>query len=406
MPRNRYVKWGAILALLVLANIVNYLYWNWGLVTVKVKDAPLSQVIKSIEWQGWVTIYTNLPGDSKVSMWVDHVSLAEAMETLANTVDVSPTDLDRPDRPDRLGPPGSTNAPGIPSTTAPPSAGAVAAGAPPAPGTPDAGNHTWERRAGSAHGEGCNGIWPFFVAPTSSAVKAEIRAFQEGTVDDDARGLLIIPPHLQMVVTEDDLRRRRSTGSIVEAAINRLHPSPLRFPIRQRQTGGWSIQLLLAARLAPAPPPPPTVHYLPEGLCQGSEHLDHGSDYMGSAGFRSAAGQLLHYQRGKKSGGPHGWICHAGVCPAGGLGAAWRQLTITLTDLTNGDMNNLEAMGDRIRNAIDGLPEDARADALNQLDQEIKFFKDVRNAPEDQQMQMVSSHIQDKLDRIPIAHNG
>src|SRR5580698_618535 len=95
MPRNRYTVVGGIIAFLILANIINYIYWNWGLITVKVADAPLNKVIKSIEWQGWVTIYTNLPPDAKVTMYVDHVPLAEAMETLASSVG------GRPERPRR-----------------------------------------------------------------------------------------------------------------------------------------------------------------------------------------------------------------------------------------------------------------------------------------------------------------
>ena len=83
-------KWLWILALLVVANVAYYLYNNWGLVTVKVTDQPLSKVIHSIEWQAWVKIYTNLPPDTKVTMWADHVPLAEAMETLAANVDVPP----------------------------------------------------------------------------------------------------------------------------------------------------------------------------------------------------------------------------------------------------------------------------------------------------------------------------
>ena len=63
-----YSKWKWIFGLLIIANIVNYLYSNWGLVTVKVNDAPLSKVIRSIEWQGWVKIYTNLPPDTIVTM--------------------------------------------------------------------------------------------------------------------------------------------------------------------------------------------------------------------------------------------------------------------------------------------------------------------------------------------------
>src|SRR5476651_2902993 len=88
-------KWRWIFCLLVLANIAYYFYNNWGLITVKVHDAPLSKVISSIEWQGWVKIYTNLPPDAKVTMYVDHVPLAEAMESLAANVGGRPVGADR-----------------------------------------------------------------------------------------------------------------------------------------------------------------------------------------------------------------------------------------------------------------------------------------------------------------------
>src|SRR5476651_600335 len=96
-------KWRWIFGLLVLANIAYYFYNNWGLVTVKATDVPLSKVISSIEWQGWVKIYTNLAPDTKVTMYVDHVPLAEAMETLAANVDVPPPSPDSDDgtRPNR-----------------------------------------------------------------------------------------------------------------------------------------------------------------------------------------------------------------------------------------------------------------------------------------------------------------
>src|SRR5271170_5390779 len=90
-------KWLWLLSLLVVANIAYYFYSEWGLVTVKVTDVPLSKVIHSIEWQGWVKIYTNLPLDTKVTMYVDHVPLAEAMETLAANVDVPPPPSDGTD---------------------------------------------------------------------------------------------------------------------------------------------------------------------------------------------------------------------------------------------------------------------------------------------------------------------
>ena len=79
-----YAKWKWIVGLLILANIAYYFYDGWGLVTVKVHDEPLSKVISSIEWQGWVRIYTNLPPDTTVTMYVDHVPLAEAMKVGAD----------------------------------------------------------------------------------------------------------------------------------------------------------------------------------------------------------------------------------------------------------------------------------------------------------------------------------
>ena len=68
---------------------------------MKVKDAPLAQVLKSIEWQGWVKIYSNLPKDTKVTMYVDRVPLSEAMETLAANVVLPPSDNNTPDRANR-----------------------------------------------------------------------------------------------------------------------------------------------------------------------------------------------------------------------------------------------------------------------------------------------------------------
>ena len=174
MLRNRYIKWGGIIVLLILANIVNYLYWNWGLITVKVKDAPLSQVIKSIEWQGWVTIYTNLPDDAKVTMWVDHVSLAEAMATLCGSITMPWVNQPQSD----------------------------------VPGVPSSSGETYKREGG----KGANGYWGgvqwnlgFFVAPSSAELKAEIRAFQEGSVDNGTKIYNESTPMQYMVASEEDI---------------------------------------------------------------------------------------------------------------------------------------------------------------------------------------------------------
>ena len=55
----------------------------------------------------------------------------------------------------------------------------------------------------------------------------------------------------------------------------------------------------------------------------------------------------------------------------------------------------MDAMNERLENAISSLPEDARADAQTQLDDQVKFFKDVQAAPADQQQQMMRAHFQD-----------
>src|ERR1700761_4506751 len=86
VPRNRYTLAGAVLVFLLLANFVYYFCTGWGLITVKVHDATLGEVIKKIEWQGWVKVYTNIPLDTKVTMYVDHVPLAEAMDTLSTNL--------------------------------------------------------------------------------------------------------------------------------------------------------------------------------------------------------------------------------------------------------------------------------------------------------------------------------
>jgi len=76
-----------LLAVLLVANLVYYFCTGWGLITVKAHEVPLGQVIRSIERQGWVTIYSNIDPQTKISMYVDHVPLPEAMETLAVNAD-------------------------------------------------------------------------------------------------------------------------------------------------------------------------------------------------------------------------------------------------------------------------------------------------------------------------------
>src|SRR5260221_9741169 len=58
---------------------------------------------------------------------------------------------------------------------------------------------------------------------------------------------------------------------------------------------------------------------------------------------------------------------------------------------------DMQIMEDRMRNAINGLPADARGDALDQLNQEVQFYQNVKSAPPDQQPAMLRDHMTQKL---------
>lgn len=86
MHANRTVILGAVglVCLVIFA-------WNWisgwGLVTVDVVDARLSDVIRSIERQGGVKILTRVDPETPVSMDVYRVPPVEAVEVLAGWLD-------------------------------------------------------------------------------------------------------------------------------------------------------------------------------------------------------------------------------------------------------------------------------------------------------------------------------
>ena len=84
LPKLQRTHWILLGLLLFLTGEVAYHIWaHWGLITVHSKTTPLSQVIRSIEKQGHVTIKTNLDPTKPVYMNVDEVTLNEAMETLS-----------------------------------------------------------------------------------------------------------------------------------------------------------------------------------------------------------------------------------------------------------------------------------------------------------------------------------
>lgn len=66
-----------------------YIYSGWGLVTLKVDEAPLSKVLDSISRQGGIDIVSNLDPSTKVSLDVRRVPAIEALDIVTVRTDSS-----------------------------------------------------------------------------------------------------------------------------------------------------------------------------------------------------------------------------------------------------------------------------------------------------------------------------
>ena len=87
LPKRTLLLGGTVIVLAIL--LVARWISDWGLVTIHVKDAPLSKVTTSIARQGHVTVETSLDPSTKVSMDADLVTVAEAVDQLAQITDSS-----------------------------------------------------------------------------------------------------------------------------------------------------------------------------------------------------------------------------------------------------------------------------------------------------------------------------
>ena len=80
---NRKTWLVAAVLMLVAVKIVWYYYSNWGLITIHADKQPLSKIVSQIQWQGHVTLKTNLDPSTRVTMHVDRVPVSDALETLS-----------------------------------------------------------------------------------------------------------------------------------------------------------------------------------------------------------------------------------------------------------------------------------------------------------------------------------
>jgi hypothetical protein len=88
MPQNRLFLPG-LLALLLLLWGAWQIYAGWGLVTLDVRDAPLSKVLSSISRQGGIDIASNLDPATPVTLQVKRVPPVEALDIVATRTDAS-----------------------------------------------------------------------------------------------------------------------------------------------------------------------------------------------------------------------------------------------------------------------------------------------------------------------------
>jgi len=86
--QNRPLLLG-IVAFLLFCILVFRWIANWGLVTIHVKDTPLAKVVASMAKQGHVRIETSLDPLRPVSLDMDRVPVAEALDALAARIDAN-----------------------------------------------------------------------------------------------------------------------------------------------------------------------------------------------------------------------------------------------------------------------------------------------------------------------------
>jgi hypothetical protein len=85
--------------------------------------------------------------------------------------------------------------------------------------------------------------------------------------------------------------------------------------------------------------------------------------------------------------GSHGAVTQALVLRAGRGGARGNR----------GDFGGDDAWSNRMHNAINGLPQDERPDALEQLNKEIQFRKDMQAIPPEQRRQKMAQHMLERM---------
>jgi hypothetical protein len=328
--RTKYGIAGIVLVVLLLANIISYFVRNWGLITVKVHDVPIGQVIRSIERQGWVTIYSNIDPQTRISMYVDHVPLPEAMETLAVNADAQW----------RLG---------------------------------------------------------FFVAPTSSQVKAEIRSFTEDADrTDDTRIYSFMTP-LGFLTGDGDAAPVADPRGQTWPGMPAVQPVAAAAPATTNAADASSALPPSAGAQAVEGPPQSVQGYLRVFAERADIWIMTPAAWDPPVSSAPPPESSITSAIDRFIGHSHGNVTHALILRgrerrvAGGDGGQRRG-----GGGGGGFSMDFSSMEDRMSNAINGLPAAVRPNALAQLNQEVQFQKEVRLAPPEQRRKMWMQHMGDR----------
>jgi len=356
--KNRYVIGGGLVLVLILANIINYLLSGWGLITVQAHEMPLGQVIKSIERQGWVKIYTDLDLTTPVTMEVLKVPLPEAMATLCANVGSDRGDRGGGDRASTDRTAGGDRPPG-------------------GGGGGDRGG-----RGGGGFGGGAQWKLGFFAGPTSAQVKEEIHNFQTANTGTDTK-IFSYPTPMDMLATdidtpEPDPRLQSWPGY-------QAPPAPVAPPATDGQSN--------AAPIDPPAPPSTVSDYLNALAQQSNIWIMAPATWDTHVSSAPAPSSSISHAVKSLVGSAHGEVEQAIVLTSrrrssggggrdGGLG---------------GDATGWAYTEDRMRSAINGLPEDARPAALNQLTSEVNFMNALQKAAPDQRRALMLDHFKDRM---------
>lgn len=327
---------GGIIVFLLIANIVNYFWSNWGLITINAKDEPIGKVIKSIEWQGWVKIYSNIDPTLKITMRCDRVTLPDAMETLAANVEY--------------------------------------------PAPPEAATATGATGGGMRGGGGFGGAqWHlgFFVGPTSAQVKSEIHTFMnDADRDDDSLKTYSFGAPMNMLGDESssvaDPRKQVWPGLKMPSA-PAIDPATL--------FGGT----------APAPEAPPdsVQGYLRAFARQSDVWIVAPTSWDPPVKVAPPANDSLSSALRRFVSRANGSVTEAIIlrgrpprAVAQNRGGGFR----------GGGGFDMGMMADRVDNAINGLPPEAQPAARAKVADEKQRMKESSHLPPDQMMQLMRAH--------------